>query len=246
VAVWAKLDAGAPVRVVCVHGGLDRAGSFQRLARRLDFAEVIAYDRRGYQGSRALGPTKLEGHLDDLEAVLDATDDGRPTVVFGHSFGGLVAYGVAARRHDIDLVIAYEPPLPWIRAQGAATLPTTRDPNDAAVGFFREMVSSEGWERLSELERASRQADGQALLNDLDDISSGREFFSLSDITTPCVFAYGDSGLREHYETLANAASIALPSLNVVEVPGASHGAHLASPEKLAALLCNLWRETCA
>ena len=33
--------------VVCVHGTLDRAGSFARMARRLDGADVVAYDRRG-------------------------------------------------------------------------------------------------------------------------------------------------------------------------------------------------------
>ena len=40
--------------IICVHGGLDRGGSFARLARRTEQFDLIAYDRRGYQGSRSL------------------------------------------------------------------------------------------------------------------------------------------------------------------------------------------------
>ena len=46
--------------VICIHGGLDRGGSFARLARRMELFDLVAYDRRGYQGSRDLGPLGLE------------------------------------------------------------------------------------------------------------------------------------------------------------------------------------------
>ncbi|HEY5010734.1 MAG TPA: hypothetical protein VIH73_06215, partial [Acidimicrobiales bacterium] len=42
--------------VICIHGGLDRGGSFARLARRIDRFDLVTYDRRGYQASRELQP----------------------------------------------------------------------------------------------------------------------------------------------------------------------------------------------
>ena len=56
--------------VICVHGGLDRGGSFARLVRRLETFDVVAYDRRGYQGSRDVQPLGLQYDVDDLSALV--------------------------------------------------------------------------------------------------------------------------------------------------------------------------------
>jgi pimeloyl-ACP methyl ester carboxylesterase len=55
--------------LICVHGGLDRGGSFARLARRINAFDVVTYDRRGYQGSRDLQPLSFELHVEDLLAL---------------------------------------------------------------------------------------------------------------------------------------------------------------------------------
>ena len=47
--------------VVFVHGSLDRGDSFRRAMRRLPEFTTLAYDRRGYQGSRAGGVVDLGG-----------------------------------------------------------------------------------------------------------------------------------------------------------------------------------------
>ena len=64
----------APV-VVLVHGSLDRAASFRRVARRLPDLELLTYDRRGYQGSRGEpgdpAPT-LGTHVEDLLGIVAA------------------------------------------------------------------------------------------------------------------------------------------------------------------------------
>ena len=59
--------AAAPGRhaVILVHGSLDRAESFRRVMRRLPDVAIVAYDRRGYQGSRAAGVVDLGGHVAD-------------------------------------------------------------------------------------------------------------------------------------------------------------------------------------
>src|ERR1700682_1270769 len=105
---------GLPL-VVLIHGSLDRAASFTRVQRRLDDLHTVAYDRRGYQGSRRALPVNatLEGHIDDLLAVID----GRLSVVVGHSYGGDIALGAALRaRGGSGSVsrVAYEPPMPWL------------------------------------------------------------------------------------------------------------------------------------
>ena len=83
--------------VIFVHGSLDRGDSFRRVMRRLPELRTVAYDRRGYQGSRDGGVTDLRGHVADLLAVAAAArreSDG-PVVALGHSLGGDVVVGAA-------------------------------------------------------------------------------------------------------------------------------------------------------
>src|ERR1700733_1186202 len=89
-------DSGGDPMIVLVHGSLDRAGSFTRVLRRLDDLHTVAFDRRGYNRSRDALPlnTTLDGQIDDLLEVIDD----RPAVVVGHSYGGDVALGAAARQ----------------------------------------------------------------------------------------------------------------------------------------------------
>ena len=108
--------------VVAVHGGLDRGSSFTRMSRRLDDFDVVAYDRRGYQRSRALGPGTLDDHVADLTRVIDWAAPSGPVVVFGHSYGGLVAMTLAARDPGaMGVAVAFESPLPWVLARPAPT-----------------------------------------------------------------------------------------------------------------------------
>ena len=82
--------------VVLVHGSMDRSSGMRRAARALaDDFRVVIYDRRGYGRSVGVGPPfGVDEQVEDLVAVID----GRPAVVFGHSFGGDVALA-AAERH---------------------------------------------------------------------------------------------------------------------------------------------------
>src|ERR1700677_1427019 len=107
--------ADAPMGVL-VHGHPDRSASFARVCRRLDDPHTVVYDRRGYHRSRHVLPlnTTLDGHVDDLLAVID----GRAAVVVGHSYGRGAALNAALREptasSPIVAVVAYEPPMPWL------------------------------------------------------------------------------------------------------------------------------------
>ena len=119
---------GPEATLICIHGGLDRAGSFSRLARRLDSFDVVSYDRRGYQRSRDLTPLSLDRHLSDLLAITEVESTKGPVIYLGHSYGGLVALGAAVAQPLASMVITYESPLPWVLPRQSGRPPLGDDP----------------------------------------------------------------------------------------------------------------------
>jgi pimeloyl-ACP methyl ester carboxylesterase len=224
--------------LIAIHGGLDRASSFTRLSRRLDDFDVVAYDRRGYQRSRSLGPGTLEQDVQDLRRVIEwavdpATRSG--PVLFGHSFGGLVAMALIADDPDAAaLTVAYESPLPWVLSRPSPTPSPGESPALAAERFFRRVVSDSSWERLSTVEQESRRLDGPALSADLNAMTTALPPFTLEDIRSPVRYLYGDQRAGPYYHELARTLTRASPFFDVRELPGLPHGAHLSHPDLLA------------
>jgi lipase len=85
-------EPGAP-RVVCLHGVRNYGGHFARLAERLGQFHVLAPDLLGHGYSSWDPPWDLEAHCD---AVVETVGASRACLV-GHSFGGRVAFELAAR-----------------------------------------------------------------------------------------------------------------------------------------------------
>jgi pimeloyl-ACP methyl ester carboxylesterase len=236
--------------IVLVHGSLDRSTSFARVLRRLDDLHTLVYDRRGYHRSRRARPLNatLDGHIDDLLAVIG----GRPAVVIGHSYGGDIALGAALRPREassIGAVAAYEPPMPWLSvwpkrpAAHAAGTPSTAttDPagedEDAAAAerFFRRMVGDAAWDRLPEAGRAARRADGPALAAELQAIRLTEPPFDVGALAVPAVFARGERSAPRHRQSVAWLVEHT-PGAELIEFPGATHGAHLTHPDAFAAM----------
>jgi len=218
--------------LICVHGGLDRGGSFARVARRLHDVDVIAYDRRGYQGSRALVPIDLAHHVADLDALVTTERERGPVVVFGHSYGGVVALAAATSGSDVDKVIVFETPLPWVLRRQGSHEPLGDDPGVEAEVFFRRVVSDGAWARLPDAEKESRRADGPALLDDLQTLR-GPNPLHLELLRTPLSIGYG-AGRPDYYADLVEVMTSFAPATTSFVVSGAPHGAHLASPDHLA------------
>ncbi|HEX8805123.1 MAG TPA: alpha/beta hydrolase, partial [Acidimicrobiales bacterium] len=137
--LWAHESGDGPL-VVLVHGAMDRSGGMLR-ARRILARDhrVVRYDRRGYGRSRAATPSADFGvQVDDLAEVLD----GRPAVVAGHSFGGILGLALAERSPAlVRAVLAYEAPLvwePWWPNGGSTGV--DESPEDAAEWFLRRMI----------------------------------------------------------------------------------------------------------
>jgi pimeloyl-ACP methyl ester carboxylesterase len=240
----AGADPAAPA-VVLVHGSLDRGESFRRVMRRLPELTVVAYDRRGYQGSRAAGVVGLGGHIDDLLAILGElrSQGPSPIVAVGHSVGGDVVLGAAlAEPRASDAIGAFEPPMPWLgfrRPQPEGAPHQSRqalmngDPGDESERFFRRMVSPSAWERLSDAGRAGRRADGPALLADFGSLRDGTPFDVL-DLAVPALFGVGGAGSAAHHRDTVAWLGAHVPGAAVYEIAGSQHGAHLSHPDNFA------------
>ena len=96
-------DPTAP-RVVCLHGVTSHGRHFARLAERLATRfHVVAPDLLGHGDSPYEPPWSIEQHL---TAVAQSVSD--PAILIGHSFGGRLAFELAARR-PVDRLVLLDP-----------------------------------------------------------------------------------------------------------------------------------------
>ena len=105
---------GGPRKVVLLHGGMQTARNFTKLAAALSGTfTVYVPDRRGRGLSGPAGDDHgLASEIDDLRAVLDETGAGN---VFGLSSGAVIALTAALELPQIERLALYEPPL-WFGA----------------------------------------------------------------------------------------------------------------------------------
>ena len=167
--------------------------------------------------------------------------DGRPSVVVGHSYGGTVALDAALRPGGpgpIRAIAAFEPPMPWLGPcasrprpdRGPATTAEDEDPAQVAERFFRRMVGDGTWERLPEATRATRRAEGPALVGEFAAIRTAEAPFDASRLAVPAVFGRGTESLP-HQRASADWLVEHVPDAELVVIEGAAHGAHLTHPE---------------
>ena len=101
-AAWRLGDApaGAP-QVVAIHGITSTSRAWLAIAQALgNRASLVALDLRGRGASSPVGPPfGIEVHADDVLALLDWLELGRP-VIAGHSLGAYITCRVAARHPD--------------------------------------------------------------------------------------------------------------------------------------------------
>jgi pimeloyl-ACP methyl ester carboxylesterase len=248
--LWVQEIGEGPL-VVLVHGSMDRSGGMLRVRRVLQADHrVIRYDRRGYGRSLHAGrPAGFDQQVDDLVEVTA----GRPAVLVGHSFGGLVCLAVAERRPELaPAVVAYEAPELWaswwpstsVGAQalaraggGGADGDDDKAAEEAAEWFLRRMIGDRTWEKLPASMRAERRAEGPALLADMRSVRPPHPVpFDPGAVTVPVLSAFGSES-RPYHMRAADDLARAVPRGELAVVPGASHGAHLSHPAEFAGLV---------
>ena len=226
-----------PVRVVLVHGTMDRASSFAKLLPHLRDLDVTTYDRRGYGRARDNKPTSLEDHIEDLERHLD----GGRAVIVGHSLGGDLALAVATRRpHDVAAVGAWEAPLAWMpwwpdESAGTRAVSEGLAPGAAAEVFMRGVVSDELWERLPESTKQERREEGVAMIVDVAGIRDAAPF-DPAEVRVPVVAGCGGDS-KPYHRRSSEWLVEHISGAELFEIPGARHGAHASHPVEFAAFV---------
>jgi len=232
--IWAEEagDESHPL-VVLVHGAMDRSAGMLRLSRRLDDEfRVLRYDRRGYGRSVPHeGPFDMAGQVADLAHVLA----GRRAVVVGHSYGGNVALATAERLPELIAgVVIYETPLSWEpwwpgTTAGASAIKAAGQPEQAAEAFMRRLIGDTRWEGLPERTRATRRAEGVALVDELADLREHRPWHA-DRIGVPVVVGHGTRGAAHHHDGMSLAAG-AIKGAELVVLDGCGHGAPNSHPD---------------
>jgi len=222
--------------VVLVHGAMDRATSFTRLAARLADWTVVSYDRRGYSRSSHRAPAEdFDEQVTDFFEVLGD----EPAVAFGHSFGGDVVLAAAGRRpRCIEAAVVWEPPQPWLpwwpqpEPSRPGELP---DPSEQAERFMRRMVGDRVWDRLPSSTRSERRAEGVTLVAEMRSLRSG-PVFDPPAISIPVIVGRGGRSPGPQRRAVRELAA-SLPGGHMADIPEAAHGAHLTHPAELARLI---------
>jgi pimeloyl-ACP methyl ester carboxylesterase len=255
-------EAGQPIetvspRLVFVHGAMDRSTSFARLRRCFPEYTTVAYDRRGYAKSLNVpAATSFVEHVDDLETVLErfaAEPSGgtNPVVIVGHSYGGVVALALAAKRPElVRALMVFEAPMPWLDwwpgNAGGSTIAAglAGGPEAAAESFMRRIVGDEIWERLGDKTRAERRAEGSALLQDLGGLREGGSPYDVNHITCPVVVGHGErsqshqqKSSQQLYADLVGAHPSLAAQFALTVIPEATHGAHSSAAPQFAELV---------
>ncbi len=241
--IWVE-EAGdvAHPLIVLVHGAMDRSAGMLRLSRRLDEKfRVARYDRRGYGKSTPhTGPFDMAAQVADLVEVIGD----RRAVIVGHSYGGNVALA-AAEQHPalVAGVVIYETPLSWEpwwpgSTAGAAAVKAAGQPDEAAEAFMRRIIGVERWEALPERTRATRRAEGVALVEELADLREHRPWLA-DRIQVPVMVGCGTRGAAHHKRGMEVVAAT-VPGAKLIVLEGCGHAAphtdavafrdHLVSP----------------
>jgi lipase len=142
-------DPGSP-RVVCLHGVRNHGLHFAPLAARLSGVHVLAPDLLGHGNSPWEPPWDIDTHCNAIVETVGA----REAILIGHSFGGRLAFELAARAPKlVPKLVLLDPAilLPGHVALAAAE----RSRPDATYVSFEELIDHRYVE--SALESAPRE-----------------------------------------------------------------------------------------
>lgn len=211
--------------------------------------EVRAVDRRG-RGASGDGPRySLAREFADVAAVVDAAaaEHGGPVDLMGHSFGGNVAFGAAARTPNLRRLVLYEGwPVPDLadRTAPPGTLERLDEllarnrPEELLETMYCDLVHLSDGE-IAQLRSAptwpARVAAAPTVPREVR--AFGEQAFDPSEaarIGVPVLLLVGEES-PDDVRADPGTVAAALPDARVEVLPGQAHMAHLSAPEVLAA-----------
>ena len=224
----------APVAIL-LHGTISNSAQLLPLARHLtDRYRVVLIDRRGTAESPMAdpAPVPIARHVADVIAVLDGLGIDR-AVLFGHSFGGVIALRVAAEHGDrVAAVVVWEPPYlavadPTLRtamavmAEEVAVAFSIGGPEAAAHRFLDAVGGPSAWDGLHPRQREAIARQGGGALADV--AMPGLATDGLEQITSPATIASG-GGSDHFYVPIADALAERIGATATrIDLPGLSH-----------------------
>ena len=254
IAYWTTGE-GPPL--VLVHGAV---ADHRRWRPLLPYLEphtcVHALDRRGRGASGDAPDYELAREFEDVAAVVDAVAEASGSAVdlYGHSFGGLCAYGAATRTANVRRLVLYEgwPP----RDPAARELPAgvgerldallAEGDHDAVVEtMFREVARMPAAE-LAALRAQpawpARVAAAPTITRELRAISQvAFDPAGAARITAPTLLLTGSES-RDPFAADTGTVAAALPDARVVVLEGQQHVADILDPEGFAGHLVGFLR----
>jgi pimeloyl-ACP methyl ester carboxylesterase len=242
-------SSGQGPPLVLVHGAPADHTRWRPLLPHLEpHATVHAMDRRGRGASGDAPSYDLAREFEDVAAVVDAVAaaSGSAVDLYGHSFGGLCAFGGATLTANVGRLVLYEgwPPvdpagdgLPPGVGERLDSLLAGGDHDAVVETMFREVV------RMPEAEIAAlraqpawpaRVAAAPALVRELRALA-GVTFDPVlaARITVPALLLTG-SDSRDPFAADTRTVAAALPDAQVVVLEGQQHVADILDPEGFA------------
>jgi lipase len=224
-------EPGSP-RIVCLHGVRNHGRHFAPLAARLPEYHVVAPDLLGHGSSPWQPPWDIATHLDAIVRSVGA----RESVLIGHSFGGRLAFELAARAPKLvpKLVLLD----PAILLPGQVALAAAENAcRDKSYVSFDELIERRYDE--SQLQRAPRELVVEDLASHVETGEDGRVRYrycqpavvaaygemasqppSFEDVRVPTLLVLGERSYLP-YDHLLDAHRTAIGDLlEVVVVPG--------------------------
>ena len=232
--------------LVLVHGAGSARWGFDALRPLLeDRFTVIAVDRRGRGDSTDDERYAVEREFEDVAAVVRAVADGGPPLLFGHSYGGLVAAGAAPLIEGLPRLVLYEPPMGGILAEPGAIdrLQAMVEDGDreAAVAVFLHDIAGYTRAEIDDL-RASRlwelrKSVAHTIPRELRaEGNFAIDRAALAGFEIPVLMLVGSES-PEWAKRSTAAYAEALPDVTVHTLEGQGHGALAAAPELVASEL---------
>jgi pimeloyl-ACP methyl ester carboxylesterase len=237
---YERHGSGPPL--ILLHGGSAPQYWKPIVPRFADDYTVVVPHRRGVGASEDSKEYSLDRGVEDVRAVIDAVD-GDP-ILFGHSFGGLLAIETA-RFAPLAKLIAYEPAVLVgdyrKQADLAARMQARLDDGDerAAMKFYigEVMHGGETDDLDSWLEDWPPWPEIVGLAENIVRINRTIERYRLPEsleIDTPTLLLTGTEG-PPHLKDGIRAVRAAIPNSQFVEFEGIGHGGPAEAPDQITA-----------
>ncbi|WIX81351.1 alpha/beta hydrolase [Amycolatopsis carbonis] len=227
-------DDTTGVSVLLLHGLMGRARTWWPVAQWLKrYGSVHALDARGHGRARHTGPWTTEQFTEDIAEVLGELG---PSVLIGHSMGGLHAWATAAKHPELVRAVVSEDFAPDQRGR---TVETWRGYFDSwpapfeSLAHVREFFGTAG-DYFTEC--VEEREDGYHLIANLEDLYEiaaewgRRDYWSFVDaIRCPLLIVEGECTAMPEGQQAQVAARVS--GAKHLVVPGSAHLPHAEAPE---------------